>query len=120
MEFFCPTRASSCHHISMGIPDLSVARISASAAGKFFKCLDRIGILPLMARTGRELAIVGLAKDPAHGLRAERDAEFLEHPLHQIDEPPADDTVDGGHRSSLHSRQQDAMNRPGFAGGHFV
>ena len=34
--FFCPTRASSCHHSSISVPTGRRARIFASSAGKFF------------------------------------------------------------------------------------
>ena len=36
MEFFCPTRASSCHHSSISVPAGSLFRISSSSAGSFF------------------------------------------------------------------------------------
>lgn len=36
MPFFWPTRASSCHHSSMGAAQGSAARTSANWAGKFF------------------------------------------------------------------------------------
>jgi hypothetical protein len=36
MPFFRPTRASSCHHSSMGVPRGSAARIAATWAEKFF------------------------------------------------------------------------------------
>ena len=46
-----------------------------------------------MAGASRELTIAGRAEQTAQGLDAERDAEFLEHPLRKVDETPADDAV---------------------------
>ena len=54
-----------------------------------------------MARTGGEPAIAHLAQIFAQALDADAHAELLEHPLRQIDEPPADDTIDRRHRASV-------------------
>jgi hypothetical protein len=47
-----------------------------------------------MAWAGRELAIAHGPQLPAQGLLGDGDAEFLEDPLCQIDQPPTHDTVD--------------------------
>jgi len=46
-----------------------------------------------MAWTRRELAKAHRAQFPAERLHRDRDAEFLENPLAEIDEPPAHDAV---------------------------
>ena len=46
-----------------------------------------------MARPGREFAVAHGAQLPAERLLGDRDAEFLEDPLRQIDQPPADNIV---------------------------
>lgn len=54
-----------------------------------------------MARAGREPAIAHVAQVLAQALDADRHAELLVNPLCQIDEPPADDTIDRRHRTSV-------------------
>src|ERR1700692_1312909 len=46
-----------------------------------------------MAGTSRELAITHLAQHAAQRLLGDDDAEFLENPLAEIDDPPAHDPV---------------------------
>ncbi len=42
----------------------------------------------MVARSGREFAVAHGAQFPAEGLLGDRDAEFLEDPLRQVDQPP--------------------------------
>ena len=63
-----------------------------------------------MAWPGRELAIAHGAELPAQGLLGDGDAELLEDPLRQIDQPPAHHAMDCGDRSALnHPRNGSAM-----------
>jgi len=55
----------------------------------------------MMARTGREFAVAHGAKFPAERLLGNDDAELLEYPLRQIDQPPAHHTVDSRDRAAL-------------------
>ena len=48
----------------------------------------------MMTRAGRELAIAHGAQLPAERLLGDRDAELLEYPLRQIDQPPAHHAMD--------------------------
>ena len=61
-----------------------------------------------MARTSRKLAITHGAQFPAQGLPGDDDAEFLEDPLAEIDDPPPHDPMnsrDPG-RSSRNDRSK--------------
>src|SRR6185436_3531277 len=69
------------------------------------------GVLRMMAGAGRELAIAHLAQDAAQGRLRERDLELLPDPLHQIDQPPAHDAVDGGDRPRFDHRGERAAMR---------
>ena len=63
-----------------------------------------------MARPGRKLAIAHGPKLPAEGLLGDRDAELLEYPLRQIDQPPADHAVDRRDRTAFdHTGQRLAL-----------
>ena len=70
-----------------------LARLSPDAWGNFFKILDRALGLSVVARPGREFAVAHGAQLPAERLLGNRDAEFLEDRLRQIDQPPADHAV---------------------------
>ena len=59
-----------------------------------------------MAGPGREFPIAHGAKLPAQGLLRDGDAEFLEDPLPQIDQPPANDPIHRRHRTVLNHRRQ--------------
>lgn len=48
----------------------------------------------MVARTGREFAVAQGAQLPAERLLGDGDAELLEYPMRQIDQPPAHDAVD--------------------------
>ena len=55
----------------------------------------------MVARSGRELAVAHGAQLPAECLLGDRDAEFLEDPLRQIDQPPAHHAMDRRDRATL-------------------
>ena len=64
-----------------------------------------------MAGAGRELAIAHGAQFPAHRLLGDRDAELLEDPLRQIDQPPAHHAMDRRDRAALdHPRDRQALS----------
>ena len=78
--------------------------------GSFFKILDRVRRLRVMARPRRQLAIAHGPQLSAHRLDRNDDAIFLERPLAEIDKPPAHDAVYGRDRAVLHhARQRCAM-----------
>ena len=54
-----------------------------------------------MAGTSRELAISHGAQFPAQCLLGDDDAEFLENPLAEIDDPPAHDAMNRRDRAAL-------------------
>ena len=55
----------------------------------------------MVARPGRELAIAHGAQLPAERLLGDGDAELLEDPLRQIDQPPAHHAVNRRDRATL-------------------
>src|ERR1700692_762841 len=57
-----------------------------------------------MARARRELAITHLAQHAAQRLLGDGDAEFLENPLAEIDDPPAHDPVNRRNWAALDER----------------
>ena len=59
-----------------------------------------------MPRPRRQLAIVHRPQFPAHRLERDNDPVFPEHPLAEIDEPPAHDAVHRGDRAILHHASQ--------------
>jgi hypothetical protein len=63
-----------------------------------FERLERIGILGVMSGTGGELPEAHGPQFPAEGLLADRNAELLEHPLRQINQPPADHAMSRRYR----------------------
>src|SRR5919112_2983886 len=75
--FFWPTRASSCHHSSMRVPSGRPARIASKVAGRLFESLQRLRVLGIVARAGRELAIAERAHFAAQRRLADRDLERL-------------------------------------------
>src|ERR687894_376190 len=79
--FFWPIRASSCHHSSMEVPFGRPALILSSWAGRFFKSLQRLRVLGVMTRAGRELAIAKRVQFPAQRRLAHRKAELLPDPI---------------------------------------
>ena len=104
--FFWPIRASSANQISIALPLTSDFAISAKRPRKFFKSLNRRFTLGVMARAGRELAIVHRPQLAAQRLLGDRDAELLPQPSHQIDQTPAHHAVDSRDRASLELRLQ--------------
>ena len=59
-----------------------------------------------MARASRKLAIAHLAQHAAERLLGDDDAEFLENPLAEIDDPPAHDPMNRRDRPALDDRRQ--------------
>jgi hypothetical protein len=59
-----------------------------------------------MARPGRQLAEPHTPQLPAERLLGDRDAELLEDPLGQIDQPPTHDAVDGRDRAIVDNLPQ--------------
>ena len=89
-------RASSTNQTSMAAGSTPFSRpISSRRAGKLFKILDRALSLRVMTGTSRELTISHGAQFPAQCLLGDDDAEFLEDPLAEVDDPPAHDAMHG-------------------------
>ena len=98
--FFWPMRASSANQISIVSQSIaSRVRLSPGARESFFKILDRARGLRVMARPCRELAVAHGAQFPTERLLGDRDAEFFEDPLRQIDQSPAHHAVDCRNRA---------------------
>ncbi len=55
----------------------------------------------MVARAGREFAVAHGAQLPAERLLGDRDAELLEDPLREVDQPPAHHAVDRRDRAAL-------------------
>ena len=104
-------RASSANQISIATGSMPFScAISSRRAGKFFYIVDGAHGLRLMARTGREFAIVHLAQLAAQGLLGGDDAKFLEQPLAKVDDPPTYDAMDRRRRTLLdHARERRAV-----------
>src|SRR5213075_88754 len=79
----------------------SHARLHPGARGSFFKILNHALGLGMVARTGRQFAVAQGAQFPAERLLGDGDAELLEYPLRQIDQPPAHYAVDSRDRAAL-------------------
>ena len=75
--------------------------MSATRGGTFFKRLDGVLVLRMMARPGGELAEAHRAQLPAQGLFGDRDAELVPDPLREIDQPPANHPVNRRDRPAL-------------------
>ena len=72
--------------------------------------LDRPLSLGMMARAGRELAVVHGPQLAAERLAGHADPELVPDPLAQVDQPPADHAVDGRHGPALdHGGQRRAL-----------
>jgi hypothetical protein len=67
----------------------------------FLKILNRAHRLSVVARPGGQFAVAHGPKFPAERLLGDRDAEFLEDPLRQIDQPPAHHAVHRWDRTTL-------------------
>ena len=59
-----------------------------------------------MAGASRKLAIAPLAQHAAECLLGDDDAEFLENPLPEIDDPPAHDPMNRRDRPALDERRE--------------
>ena len=77
-------------------PPISKKPLADGAGHTFFKILNRAGCLRVMPGTGRQLAITHGAQFPAQRLAGDDDAEFLENPLAEIDDPPPHDPCTAG------------------------
>jgi hypothetical protein len=97
--FFWPMRASSWNQSSSGLPLL--AAIVARMSGTFFKGLDGRLVVLVMAWPRREFSIPERAQFVAQDLFGDRDAILVEHPLRQIDQPPAYNPMDRRDRTGL-------------------
>ena len=71
-----------------------------------FKVLNCAFRLSVMARASRELAITHLAQHAAQRLLGDDDAEFLENPLAEIDDPPAHNPVNRRNWAALDDRDK--------------
>src|SRR5215203_6284388 len=69
--------------------------------GDFFKKLQRLRVLGIVAGAGRELAITERAQFAAQGRLAERDLDLLPDPQGQILQAPAHHAVDRRCRATL-------------------
>ena len=82
------------------------------AIGRLFKILNRAGAACcVMSRTSRKLAITHGAQFPAQGLPGDDDAEFLEDPLAEIDDPPPHDPMNSWDRAALDDRGKGGLVR---------
>ena len=63
----------------------------------------------MVARSGREFAVAHGAQLPAEHLYGDRDAEFLEDPLYQIDQPPAHHAVHRRDRATVVDHTGDGL-----------
>ena len=90
-----------CSRLIIGALEKSLAD---GAGHTFFKILDRAFGLRVMAGTGRELTITHGAQSAAQRLLGDDDAEFLEDPLAEVDDPPAHDPMHRRDRAALDYR----------------
>jgi len=60
----------------------------------------------MMARSRRELAKAHMPQLAAERRLGDRNPELFEEPLRQIDQPPADDAMQGGNRPIFHDLPQ--------------
>jgi len=116
--FFCPIRASSCHQTSMACCRFQEAAWLGSLPARwrnFFKILDGIAVLGVMAWTGRQLAEAQGLQFPPQRRLVQRDAEILENPLGQILEAPSDDAPDRHHSRRGQDGEEPNHQSPGEA-----
>ncbi len=104
----CLVRKPNFYLVAVDAP--SRARLHPGALGNFFKILDHALGLRMMAWTSREFAVAHGAQLPAERLLGDRDAELLEYPLREINQPPAHHPVDRRDRAALdHPRNRLAL-----------
>src|SRR5215207_609790 len=72
-----------------------LSRLPPDGRGSLFKSGHRRLVLRVMARTGRELAIVHGPQFARQRLLGDRDAELLPDPLDEVDQTPAHHAVEG-------------------------
>ena len=92
-----------CSRLIIGALEKSLAD---GAGHTFFKILDCALGLGVMAGASRKLAIAHLAQHAAECLLGDDDAEFLENPLPEIDDPPAHDPMNRRDRPALDERRE--------------
>ena len=98
-----------CSRLIIGALEKSLAD---GAGHTFFKILDCALGLRMMPGTGRKLAIVHGPQLPAHRLNRDDDFELLEHPLAQVNKPPAHHTVHSRNRPIFHHASQSCAMFP--------
>src|SRR6266849_5472629 len=79
----------------------------------FFERRQGLGILGMMPGPRRQLAQLEGTQFAAQRLLADRNAEFLEHPLRQVNQPPAHHPVNRRDRAALDDLQQRLAVRRG-------
>src|SRR5260370_17911514 len=93
-------------------PDLYGGRIDAFLAPDLVQARRETFLKSSIARfglgvvTSRKLAITHGAQLAAQRLLGDNDAEFLENPLAEIDDPPAHDPMNGWNRAALDDRSE--------------
>src|ERR1700691_5342412 len=92
-------RLKSCTIFNRGLP--LVAAIVSKMSGTFFKGCDNRLVMRVVARPRREFSIAQRAQFAAQDLFGDRDAILVEHPLRQIDQPPAYNPMDRRDRTGL-------------------
>jgi hypothetical protein len=75
--------------------------MSSTRAGNFFKRLDGVLVLRMVAWPSRQLAEAHRAQLPAQRLLRDRQAKLVPDPLREIDQPPANDPVNCRDRPAL-------------------
>src|SRR6266513_2756985 len=78
-----------------------IAEIACGRGGPYvFERRQGVGVLGVMARSGRQLAQAKGAQLTAQRLLADRNTEFLEDPLRQVDQPPTNHAVNRRDRAA--------------------
>ena len=85
----------------LGAREPAGSRSAPAGRGSFFKRLGGVLVVGAVARPGRQLAEAHRPQLPAQGLLGDPDAVLLPHPLRQIDQSPAHDTMDRRDRAAL-------------------
>src|SRR3954454_25087186 len=90
-----------CDSVRLGACRRPPAGSPPNGPGSLFKSGDCGLVLRVMARAGRELAVVHGPQLPAQRLLGDGEAELLPEPLDQIDQAPAHHAVDGRDRARI-------------------
>lgn len=67
-----------------------------------FEGFERIFVLSVVARPGRQFDVAQLLQLAPHGRLIERDCKLIMQPLHQIYQPPANDAMDCRDRTTFY------------------